>query len=45
MQLKLEDAGYNQDMPECIETQASEILQSGAQLFSLGGDHFVTYPL
>ena len=39
------DYGYNKDVPECIETQAREILQSGVQLFSLGGDHFVTYPL
>ena len=28
-----------------IEAQAAAILASGAQLFSLGGDHFVTYPL
>ena len=39
------DYGYNQDAPQCIETQAREILQSGAHLFSFGGDHFVTYPL
>ncbi len=38
---------YTQPMlfPETIEAQASEIIRSGAQLFSLGGDHFVTWPL
>lgn len=39
------DYGRNSDIPACIEHQAGEILASGAQLFSLGGDHFVTYPL
>ena len=28
-----------------IERQAAAIIASGTQLFSLGGDHFVTYPL
>ncbi len=39
------DYGRNSEIPGCIEHQAREILSSGAQLFSLGGDHFVTYPL
>ncbi len=30
---------------DCIHAQASDILASGAMLFSLGGDHSVTYPL
>jgi len=30
---------------DCIHAQAVEILASGARLFSLGGDHSVTYPL
>jgi agmatinase len=28
-----------------IEAEAAKIIERGAQLFSLGGDHFVTYPL
>jgi agmatinase len=28
-----------------VEAEAAAIIASGAQLFSLGGDHFVTYPL
>jgi agmatinase len=38
---------YSEPMstPGAIESQAAAILASGPQLFSLGGDHFVTYPL
>ena len=39
------DYGKNKEIPDCIEYQARVILESDAQLFSLGGDHFVTYPL
>ncbi len=39
------DYGKNADIPGCIEGQAREILDAGAHLFSIGGDHFVTYPL
>ena len=39
------DYGLPADMPRLIEEQARVILASGAQLFTLGGDHFVTYPL
>jgi len=30
---------------DCIHAQARDILASGAKLFSLGGDHSVTFPL
>ncbi|WP_319773695.1 agmatinase [Breoghania sp.] len=39
------DYGHNERAPAFIEGQAAEILKSGAHLFSIGGDHFVTYPL
>lgn len=39
------DYGRNADIPGHIQSQASDILASGAHLFSIGGDHFVTYPL
>ncbi|MCC6984142.1 MAG: agmatinase [Bauldia sp.] len=39
------DYGRPAETPRLIETEASAILASGAQLFTLGGDHFVTYPL
>ncbi|MEP3275250.1 MAG: agmatinase [Stappiaceae bacterium] len=39
------DYGRHADIPACIEKQARDILSSQAQLFTLGGDHFVTYPL
>ena len=39
------DTGSYVDIPLRIETEASSILAAGAHLFSLGGDHFVTYPL
>ena len=39
------DYGDPAGVPNYIETQASEILDSGCHLFSIGGDHFVTYPL
>ncbi|MDQ4061352.1 MAG: agmatinase [Pseudomonadota bacterium] len=39
------DYGLPETVPEEIERQAAEILESGAQLVSLGGDHFITYPL
>lgn len=34
-----------QDFAEAIAAQAGEIVKGEAQLLSLGGDHFVTYPL
>jgi len=39
------DFGRPMDAAEAIERQAAQIIGSGAQLLSLGGDHFVTYPL
>jgi agmatinase len=43
------DASFDFTQPmrfeEAIEAQARAIIAGGAQLFSLGGDHFVTYPL
>src|SRR5438067_10725206 len=39
------DYGRPQGAAAIIEAEARTILASGATLFSLGGDHFVTYPL
>ena len=39
------DYGVPATVPQAIEATASEIIATGARLFSLGGDHFVTYPL
>lgn len=39
------DYGNHQETPASIERQATTILDSGAFLLTLGGDHFVTWPL
>jgi len=43
------DAGFDYAQPmhfaDAIAAQAGTILDAGTHLFSLGGDHFVTYPL
>lgn len=39
------DYGNHQKTPGIIEREASKILKSGAFLLTLGGDHFVTWPL
>jgi len=39
------DYGKGADVPGWIEAQAAAILGAVPTLFSLGGDHFVTYPL
>jgi len=39
------DYGNHQKTPGTIEREAEKILKSGAFLLSLGGDHFVTWPL
>lgn len=39
------DYGNHHKTPAAIEKQASAILNSGAFLYSMGGDHFVTWPL
>jgi agmatinase len=39
------DNGNHQKTPATIEREAKKLLASGAFLLSLGGDHFVTWPL
>lgn len=39
------DYGNHQKTPALIEAEATKIVTSGAFLLSLGGDHFVTWPL
>jgi len=39
------DSGNHQKTPATIEREAARILKSGAFLLTLGGDHFITYPL
>lgn len=39
------DSGYPQHAATTIEAHARNIIQSGATMLSIGGDHFVTYPL
>ncbi len=39
------DYGNHQKTPGLIEREASKILKSGAFLLSLGGDHYVTWPI
>lgn len=39
------DHGRPQEAPDAIEAHAAKILESGASMLSLGGDHFITYPL
>ncbi|SOE17323.1 agmatinase [Hoeflea halophila] len=39
------DYGNHQKTPATIEREAAKILASGAFLMSMGGDHFVTWPL
>lgn len=39
------DYGNHQKTPATIEREASKILKAGGFLLSLGGDHFVTWPL
>ena len=39
------DYGNHAETPAAIERQATAILDGGAYLLSLGGDHFVTWPL
>ncbi len=39
------DYGNHWKTPAAIERQAKTILKSGAFLYSMGGDHFVTWPL
>jgi len=39
------DYGRHVDAPATIEAEARHILASGSKLLSIGGDHFVTWPL
>jgi agmatinase len=39
------DYGNHQKTPATIEREAAKIIKSGAFLVTLGGDHFVTWPL
>ena len=39
------DYGNHQKTPATIEREAAKILKSGAYLLTLGGDHFVTWPV
>ena len=39
------DYGNHTKTPATIEREATKILKSGAYLLTLGGDHFVTYPI
>ena len=39
------DYGNHHQTPKRIEKQASKIITSGSRLISIGGDHYVTWPL
>jgi len=39
------DFGFPQEMPPAVEKHADKILASGTTMLSLGGDHFISYPL
>ena len=39
------DFGRPQQVPDAIEAHATEIISQGPALLSLGGDHFIAYPL
>lgn len=39
------DNGYPMETPQRIEREAAELIKDNAFLISLGGDHFVTWPL
>ncbi len=39
------DFGYPQNIVSAVEQHADTLIQSGATMVTLGGDHFVTYPL
>ncbi len=39
------DFGRPQDVPAAIEAHATKIIQEGPAMLTLGGDHFVAYPL
>ena len=39
------DSGYPERIPEAIEKHAVDILATDTAMVTLGGDHFITYPL
>ncbi len=39
------DTGYPERVVEIVQKHAETILASGAMMVTLGGDHFITYPL
>jgi agmatinase len=39
------DWGRKEDVPRRIEQHAAEIIGAGVSMVSLGGDHFISYPL
>lgn len=39
------DYGYPQSMPDAVRAQAALRLATGAHLFTIGGDHFLTLPV
>jgi agmatinase len=39
------DWGRKENFPETLEKHATEIISSGAEMISLGGDHYISYPL
>ncbi|HEY7749095.1 MAG TPA: agmatinase [Aestuariivirgaceae bacterium] len=39
------DWGRKEDVPKRIEEHAAEIITRGSSMVSLGGDHFISYPL
>ncbi len=39
------DWGRKENFPQSLEAHATEIISSGAEMISLGGDHYISYPL
>ena len=39
------DWGKKEDFPATLEKHADTILQAGAEMVTLGGDHYISYPL
>jgi len=39
------DFGRPERVPDCIEAHAKTILDTGTSMLTIGGDHFITYPL
>jgi agmatinase len=39
------DWGKKEDFPVTLERHATEIISSGAEMITLGGDHYISYPL